>query len=669
MKIDFILISIASLGVAMAQPTVAPTNEPTGPVRGKTVFDDYNVTQYFEAGYRFRTVDGNEGKYRSDVNFGNGIRLLSSQFSMHSKLGHGKYFDELVVTTQGLGNDPYESASLRIQKNKLYRYDMIWRSNDYFNPALTISNGQHLMDTSHKLQDHDFTLLPQSKIKFFLGYSGNTQTGPAISTTQQFDSRGDEFPLFENIRRTRHDYRIGNETEFFGLKLNWMHGWEYFKEDSAYSSKGLNVGNNIADQTTLTSLNRVEPVHGSTPYWRVNLISDRQRWYAINGRFTHSGGRNNFVFDQTATGTDRFGNGANRQVILFGNARRPVTTGNFTVSIFASSKWTFSNHTAVTNTKMEGDSSYREINNATLGDVLLNFQYLGIRTISNLSDVTFRPAKFIQLNGGYSYSSRLIRSVQDFDTPPLTLPAANEQTNTTNSGRFGLRLTPAKRLRVSLDGELARSDKPIYTTSDRNYHGLGARVQWKAKNLTLSAAARSSYNTNSSNLFVYSSRGRNYSFDGSYNARTWLSLDAGYSKMHLDTMSGIAYFALLSGRNPSFVQGDSSLYRSNIHAVNIGARASIRKRADLFFGYNRVQDLGDGRATAAAGPQVATVQAFLIAQTFPLSYQSPLVRLSLRLHERLRWNFGYQYYDYAEKFLALQNYQANTGYTSLTWSF
>ena len=52
MKINFILILAASLGVAMAQPAVAPTNEPTGPVRGKTVFEDYNVTQYFETGYR-----------------------------------------------------------------------------------------------------------------------------------------------------------------------------------------------------------------------------------------------------------------------------------------------------------------------------------------------------------------------------------------------------------------------------------------------------------------------------------------------------------------------------------------------------------------------------------------------------------------------------------------
>ncbi len=666
-KLTFTLL--ASFAAAIAQPVVAPTNEPTGPIRGKTVFEDYNVSEYFETGYRFHSVEGNEGKYRSDVNFGNGIRLLGSQFSMYSKAGKGKYFDELVISTQGLGNDPYESATLRIQKNRLYRYDMSWRSNNYFNPALTISNGQHLIDTVHKLQDHDLTLLPQSKIKFFLGYTRNSQNGPALSTTQQFDNRSDEFPLFQNIRRMRNEFRIGNEIDVFGFRLNWMHGWDNFKEDSGTTSTGLNQGNNLTDSTTLTSFKRAEPLRGSAPYWRLNLINDRQKWYLINGRFTHTSGKNNFVFDQTAIGTDRFGSGANKQDVLFGNANRPVTTGNLTVSIFPSDKWTISNHTAVTNTKMEGTSSFLEVNNATKDDILLNFQYLAIRTISNLTDVTYRPTKYVQFNGGYSYSNRLIRSVQDTDLPPLKLPVAAEQTNTTNSGRFGVRLTPVKKLRISLDSELARSDKPIYTTSDKNYHALGGRVQWKEKNLTLSASARSSYNTNSSNLFVYASKGRSYSFDANYSAKTWLSFDAGYTKMHLDTVSGIAYFALQGGRNPSLIHGDESLYISNIHSINIGARAAIRKRADIFFGYSRVQDLGDGRATAAAGPNVATLSAFLVAQTFPLSYQSPLVRLSLKLHERLRWNFGYQYYDYSEKFLLLQNYQANTCYTSLTWSF
>jgi hypothetical protein len=46
-----------------------------------------------------------------------------------------------------------------------------------------------------------------------------------------------------------------------------------------------------------------------------------------------------------------------------------------------------------------------------------------------------------------------------------------------------------------------------------------------------------------------------------------------------------------------------------------------------------------------------------------------LGRVSLRLHEKLRWNFGYQHYNYREDFFGLQNYRAHTGYSSLQWSF
>src|SRR3954466_15330336 len=93
----FIAVSIAANG--LAQQTVAPTNAPLGTPRGENV-GDYNVTNSFETGYRFHTVGGNEGKYRSDVNFGNGIRLLSGNVTVNSKDGHGKYFDELLLSTQ-----------------------------------------------------------------------------------------------------------------------------------------------------------------------------------------------------------------------------------------------------------------------------------------------------------------------------------------------------------------------------------------------------------------------------------------------------------------------------------------------------------------------------------------------------------------------------------------
>ena len=63
--------------IAMCQPTIAPTEAQVGSRRGQDL-DGYNIINSFEVGYRWRDVDGNLGKYRSDVNFGNGVRLLGS---------------------------------------------------------------------------------------------------------------------------------------------------------------------------------------------------------------------------------------------------------------------------------------------------------------------------------------------------------------------------------------------------------------------------------------------------------------------------------------------------------------------------------------------------------------------------------------------------------------
>ena len=88
------------------------------------------------------------------------------------------------------------------------------------------------MDTVRRLQDHDLTLFPQSAIRFFLGYSRDTQSGPALSTIQLFNSPGDEYPLFTNINSQQNEYRLGGEVRVLGFRLNVLHGWEDFKEDT-----------------------------------------------------------------------------------------------------------------------------------------------------------------------------------------------------------------------------------------------------------------------------------------------------------------------------------------------------------------------------------------------------------------------------------------------------
>jgi len=102
----------------------------------------------------------------------------------------------------------------------------------------------------------------------------------------------------------------------------------------------------------------------------------------------------------------------------------------------------------------------------------------------------------------------------------------------------------------------------------------------------------------------------------------------------------------------------NQVYISNIHAANLGARFVVTKRVDLYVGYAITLDTGDGRSTAVpAGAADPTTLIFAPVQTFPLSYPSPLARVSTRLREKLRWNAGWQYYNYQEDFGLLSFYQ------------
>lgn len=654
-----VLLLAALPAVLPAQQTVAPTPERTGEPRGSNS-GNYNIVQDWELGYRFVSSGGNSGKYRSDVNFGNGPRLLSSRLSVRSRDGHGGPFDELSLFTQGLGNDPYQSASMRLAKTRLYRYDALWRSSAYYNPALAISAGQHAMDTVRRLQDHDFTLLPQSKVRFFAGFTRVNQEGPALTTTNLFDgARGDEFPLFANLRRRQNEFRFGNELVLFGMKLNWMQGWELYRENSPLSLAVPSAGANATDRTTLSAYSQRDPIEGMTPSFRLSLFRERGRRWAANGRFTHSAGRRDFAFDELATGADRFAGARNRQILVSGNARRPVTTGAVTLTFFPHDNLTLVNHSAFHSTRMEGDSTYRELENSSLNLATVHFQYLGIRMFSNSTDGVLQWKPWLALRGGFHYSTRRIRSAEQVEIDGFPAGRRGEQQNRLSAGSAGFRLRPAKPLTLALDGEMGRQDHPFYPTSEKNYHAFSARLQYRGGPLQFSATARSYANFNSLSFFAHSDRSRNYTAGASWNPRDWFSLDAGYSKLHAYTSTGIAYFL-----SPALIQADRSVFLTNLHTGHLGVHVSLRERVDLYAGLSLSRDAGGG-----PGRPATALPALAALQVFPMAYDAPLARISVKLHTQLRWNAGYQYYRYREDLLPLQNYRAHTGYTSVLWTF
>lgn len=657
MRITSILTLLCALP-ALAQPPVAPTDERVGEPRGQTL-GNYNLLQSWELGYRFRSVGGNESKYRSDVNFGNGIRLLGSRFSMNSRDGRGGLLDELVFSTQGLGDDPYEYASFRIAKNKIYRYDGLWRSNEYFNPADPIAYGLHRMDTVRRLQDHDFTLFPQSKVRFFAGFSRNRQEGAALSTVLFPDLLGDEFPIFSDVDRTQNEVRFGNEIRVAGIRLNWLQAFEFWREATDYSRTVRSQGVNPNDRAVLDSLQRTEPYEGTTPAFRISLFREQGERWAVNGRFTYTAGRRNFVFDESAIGISRFGAAANRQVAVSGDARRPVSTGHLTFSLFPGKNWTITNHTGFHSTRIDGWASYREVENNFPTFAGVDFNYLGIRNVTNTADVGWQIKPWLSVHGGYHFADREVRSREVQTVDDFTFSINHTQTNRLHAGVAGFRLRPVRGMTLAFDGELGRQPRPFFPTSEKDYHGLSARWQYRRNSLSLAAMARVFYNFNTVSLSVHSARSRQYGFDAAWAPREWFSFDSGYAFLHADTATGIRYF--LAG---SLIPGQQSLWLSNLHTGYLGLRTNLRERVDFYAGLSLTHDAGG--VPRGASP---SLPAFLAAQTYPMSFVSPQARVSVRLHTKLRWNAGWQYYGYREDPFPPQNYRAHTGFTSLLWSF
>jgi hypothetical protein len=347
-----------------------------------------------------------------------------------------------------------------------------------------------------------------------------------------------------------------------------------------------------------------------------------------------------------------------------------VLTGDLNFTLFPSSRFTLVNNSSVADNRMDGNNTFTQFSDATLAFSTVNFQFLGVRLFTNATDARYRFSKKFDVFGGFRYADRLIRSIEDSGTVGAPLSGISaEQSNHSTAGVTGVNWLPVTGLRMHAEGEVGTNSNPFTPVSLRYYHVIRARTQYRRKNTSLGASYQENYNNNSIVVTSYSSHTRNYSADASWAVKSGLSFDASYSQLHLDTAGGIAFFA--GAPRPLEITDLDSIYISNIHALNAGARFNLARRADLYLGYSLTKDTGDGRSGLAT-QATAAGQVFYNAQTFPLTYQTPLVRLSLRINEKLRWNAGYQYYGYHEEFGLLsqdQNYRANTGYTSLLWAF
>src|SRR6202050_2214554 len=93
---------------------------------------DYNIHQSIEFGYRANEINGNKDTYDTFENLGSGVRLFDYTLEMRSIDHKGLLFDNLSFSNFGYGGDPNDVSRLRITKNKLYDFRVLFRRDKNF---------------------------------------------------------------------------------------------------------------------------------------------------------------------------------------------------------------------------------------------------------------------------------------------------------------------------------------------------------------------------------------------------------------------------------------------------------------------------------------------------------------------------------------------------------
>ena len=706
---------ILSLPVLQAQALVAPSPDRTGGPRGED-WGAYNVTNSFETGYRFTEVGGDAAFFHNTENYRNGLRLFGGNFTMNSKEGHGLLFDSMTVTTQGLA-DPYSMVNVRVEKNNVYRYDMNWRRSDYTNLPADNGASNNFMNTHRVLQDHDLSLTLADWAKLQLGYSRVHQYGPQDSTYEAYIGglARSVLPILQNVNRDYNEYRVGTQLDLLGFRLTLSHHWEYSKDDTTTDplvpgqpyplanlmNQPLQPALPVTYSPLVTSYNRTNPMHGLNQVWFANLNRSAKLW-ALNARMTYSMAKMNSMYYETETGARAVANstcsncaaGAPTTAFTYapGSARRPFAAGDFTFSLFPTSRLTIVNSTSAQNDQYDGTDTPAQIVNNVAAVKYVNWDYrIGDQRVSDSLDANYRVAKWLGLNAEYRYSARWL--IDDlYRTGTTNNHDINSLSNHLNTGTFGIRVKPIKPLSFDVDATVGRDNATLTLIAPAHYHNIRARADYRqGKRMRFGAAYREMYNLNAPQTTYtaayaatyaaygapppayYSSHSRTLSGTSAITLSNNWSLDMSYNKMHLDT------FANLWTEQPApnsvtivSVPGNVSRYISNIHNVSFMARTNIRRRGTLYLGYNISKDTGDGRAVQNLGLTNPAASFLASVNTFPMTYQAPMARLSIRIAPKVQWNGGWEFFRYNQQFAYFgyqPYYRAQTGYTSLSFTF
>ena len=676
-------------GISIAQTEPSSTPEQT--------YNGYTVAATAEMGWRWRSVDGNENKYKSDLNYEDGFRFFDSNLFMQKE--NGRWFDSLLIMNSGWGSDPTGYFRLNMEKVGFYKLNVSTRRFNYFNNLsnFVAINGasQHTQNLKHDLTDIDFSLFPQNeKLRLTLGGSFGETDGDGLWTARGYR---DDFPVPNTTKYTSRDFRIGLEGKLAGFNWGLNHGFRRFNDGSSYLLGGPHPGNNTADTTVYGAFSKVFPTEGITNFSQFYFNRTFAKKFDVTGRaiYTSTRSESNIVETFTASRDNQNNFVDLDQFTINSKAKRPQSRFDIGFTYRITDDFRISNTTLYDRFTVNGGEdllekfNFRNAANTTATYRTISsyaYRVNDFDRLSNLLEADYQFGNRFSVHAGWRHTRREVNVYgrEGSTTTNIIVPAPSvsptpsvssaiigeHEENSTNTFLAGFKLKPTKGWVIFGDVEHGTSDNVFTRVENYDFTNFRVRSRWSYKTVTVNVSGMTKDNTNPSVTldnpglpFGTDVQTRTFSGDVEWNPNDKFRVSGGYTKRNLTAKTPIYTWIGLVPSSGIRTLGLSEFYvRDNYAFVEVSAKP--HRRVSFFATYRANTD--DGQGDRISPPPNNSPN---IVASYPMTFNTPEVRVAIRLTRNVDWNVGYQYYNYKDVQAPDQNYKAHLPYTSLRFYF
>ncbi len=456
MKAKKIIISLTCVAFVLSLTSVLPAQEKDSDFHGKLKF-----------GYRAVDTSGNgaDYRYKQDLNLNPGAYLQNFSLYYNPTNELKALFDRLDINLANLGNEPFSSFNISLQKYGKYQFQWDRRKSTYFYNDRTEFGGHlydmHMFDFDRVMDSAFFKFWISKNIQLYGEYDGYTKQGESTTT---LDINRVEFEYDKPIDESSRTAVVGLNAQVQRWNFIFEQQIQDYENTNSFFLPGYEDGGGGARYpSSLYYFNQGQPYSFKTYNTIFKLNARPLNGLTIKGIAQFSNMDMELKYNEEAAGMNYLGQPFEYGVMGEGKFTRKIGNYNFDINYLLTNNIGLVSAIRYQDMKQEGEMSVEE---SITSDY--NYDTLGVD-----AGLQFLPVSQLVLTLGYRYEQRRLTDLHTY----------TYEDKTNRNGFFGnLGWTPSRAFTLTFDYQFSNYDNPYTMTSPTNYNRLRGTLKWRSNN-------------------------------------------------------------------------------------------------------------------------------------------------------------------------------------------